>query len=445
MAEETKKILKESGEILKTPGLVVSETIIVSADRSPKDIGSWRDAHRSAESPYYPNRSRLFDLYSDVELDGHLTGIMGKRISTVRNKQLVFKKNKKKVDEMDDTIKSKVFRNILTKILETPAYGISGLEFVPGDTLAFEEIPRKHIKPEFGVISISQSDYTGFEYSKIPNIFVIGEKNDLGYLLKCSFYALIKKGDFSDWAQYVEIFGQPVRVIKYDAYDDKTKIELRGILDNAGNGLSMMIPKQADFEMLDGKGRQGDGKLQDLLKNACNDEMSIVVLGNTETTVSSSSSGYAQSQTHSNQQMEIIKDDMTYVINYLNDPKFIAILKSYNLPVEGGQFEFEKEYDLSVLKDKKDIDVTLSEIVPIADDYFYETYGIPKPDNYDKLKAKMDEQKALQNAPEPTDKPEVKKNKKKKVKPEKSNLSDLSFFEKFRVTLADFFDQAPKN
>lgn len=449
MSKKNPRIIRTKTEPIEPEGMIITDIAVRNIDRTPKDVSKWRNAHQNAESVYYPNRTRLYDLYSDVTLDGHLTGIIGKRVASVRNKKLVFTVKGKKVDALDDLIKSKVFRDIITRINETLAYGTTGLEFVPGEHLAFEDIPRKHIKPEFGVIALEQSDYTGYEYSKIPNVWVLGEKLDLGYLLKCSFYALIKKGDFSDWAQYVEIFGQPVTVIKYDAYDDKTKLELKKALDDAGSSLRIMIPKQSDFEMLDGKTSNGDGQLQERLKNACNDEMSLIVLGNTETSTSNHGGGSnAKAQVHGEQQMEVTKDDMAYTLNYLNDPKFLAILKSYGYPVDGGSFDFEKEIDLNALFVKKDIDLVVSQKVPIADDYWYETYGITKPDNYDELRKKMDDEKQKQIQPgiPPEDK---KPNGKTGSKFGKNNTPDdkskLNAWKSLRHVLADFFDPAHKD
>lgn len=448
--KKNSRIIRTKTEPIKPENMVITDIVVRNVDRTPKDVGKWRAAHINAESVHYPNRTRLFDLYADVMLDGHLSGIIyNKRIATVRNKKMVFKKDGKKVDELDTLLKSKVFRDIKTKIMEAPAYGISGMEFVPGEEIAFEEIPRRHIKPEFGVIAMEQSDYTGVEYDKVESIFIIGERYDLGYLLSCSFYALIKKGDFSDWAQYVEIFGQPLRVVKYDAYDSKSKVELKKALDESGGSLTIMIPKQTEFDVVDGKTSNGDGQLQERLKEACNAEMSVKVLGVTETTTSSKSSGYAQSSTHADQQSEVVADDMAYLLNYLNSKKFQTILKSYGYPVEGGEFEFEKELNLEKLSKKKDIDIAISSKVPVGDDYWYETYGIPKPDNYDELKQKMDdEKKAMLPVPGGQLPGSGKKDNKAGQPPGSGNGkpasgSKLSAWHKLRLAAADFFDPAP--
>jgi phage gp29-like protein len=260
----------------------------------------------------------------------------------------------------------------------------------------------------------------------------------LGKLLQCSLYALYKRSGFGDFAQYVEIFGQPVRIIYYDAYDTQTKNELRKILNESGGSLAMMVPKQAKFEMLDGKTSNGTGELQTRLIGACNDEMSIAILGNTETSKSSGSSGYAQSKTHEGQQLEITKSDLKFVEKKLNQKWFKDVLASYGFPVDG-KFEYEKELDLDKLKTRMEIDKFVAEKVPVGDDYYYETYGVPKPDNYNELKAaQVQASPAAPNAspatspaaPAAKDKPTGKQPTAK----EKQNLVD---------SVLDFFGLAP--
>lgn len=440
-------ITKETGKDINPGAVVINQLIIRPVDRTTKDIATWRNAHGAATNSYHPNRSALYDLYDDVMLDGHLTGIISKRIDAVLNKTLHFTKADKTVDEMNPVIESEVFRDVVTKILESKLQGLSGLEFLPGKELCFEEIPRKHIKPEKGVISYEQSEITGINYLGLENVWIIGKRNDLGVLLKCSPYALWKRGDLADWSQYVEIFGQPVRIMKYDAYDLKTKMELQMVVDSAGSSLAMLIPKQADFEMMDGKQSNGDGALQEKLMTACNNEMSVIVLGNTETTTSSKSSGYAQSKEHGKQQIEVTKSDLKFVANHLNSAHFLRILQTYGLPVAGGRFEFEIEVDLAELSAKKDIDLAVSAKVPVADDYWYEKYDIPKPDNYDELKAKMEEEKQAklnpQQPPAPAQKPKPKPAAKKQdLAADDDTEMQTTWWTKFRTELADFFDPA---
>lgn len=434
---------------------VINELQMVSPDRSRKDIGKLKLAIESAESILFPNRADLYDLYHDVfSMDGHLSGIIEKRINSVLNKRLNFiKKDGTKDNNFDDLIASTEFRSIITAIMESKIWGLSGLEFIIGTKLCVKEIPRKHIKPEKKLItkhqySINESD--GFLYEEMPFVWVIGRDNDLGLLLRCSLYAIYKRGNFGDWAQYVELFGQPVRIVYYDAYDSQTKTELRKMLNESGSSLAMMIPKQAEFEMLDGKTSNGDGQLQARFREVCNEEMSIAILGNSETTVSSKSSGYAQSKEHASQQNELIMSDLTFVANLLNSDKFCSILQSYGYEING-RFVYETEINLEKLKARIDIDIKISEVVPIEDDYWYNTYGIPKPKNYKQLKTEKTAEKQHETEDNNEANTNARNSKKEGKTDDKStpkSLNELtdfthnSAFTALRKQIADFFDQA---
>lgn len=367
--------------------LIVNQINIVSATRALNDIGTFKKALNSAESVSYPSRALLYDLYNHSLLDGHLSGIVEKRIHSVLNKELHFiDNNGTRVKEFDLVICSEAFQNVKRAILESIYWGISGLEFIPGPVLKVKEIPRKHIKPESKTIAIDQSDSVGsIEYESLSHVWIIGESNDLGLLLNATPLAIYKRGVFGDWAQFIEIFGQPIRVISYDAHDIKAKMEIRQVLDESGSSLALMIPKQVEFKLFDGKESNAGGELQDKFIESCNQEMSVLILGNTETTTSSKNSGLAQAEVHAQQQNDIIKSDVHLVQSALNSKKFKSILKSYGLPVENGNFQFKIQIDLNRLRNRIDIDLWANEKVPIDPDYVYRTYGIPKPKNFDEL------------------------------------------------------------
>src|ERR1035437_7774479 len=108
----------------KKEDIIVNELNIRSADRSRKDISNWRTALIGAESVYYPNRSRLYDLYEDVVLDGHLSGVIAKRMDAVLNKEICFEAGGKKNQAIEELVHSLSFRDIMRTIMETQLWGI---------------------------------------------------------------------------------------------------------------------------------------------------------------------------------------------------------------------------------------------------------------------------------------------------------------------------------
>jgi phage gp29-like protein len=226
----------------------------------------------------------------------------------------------------------------------------------------------------------------------------------------------------------------PTKIGRYSGYDEPTRIALESALDEAGSALSIVIPEEAKLEFLESKTTTASGNLYKDLANACDEQLSILILGNTETTKSSASSGYAQSTTHALQQEQIAQDDRAYIIGYL-ETEVRRVFKAMGLPMDGGEWQFEVEQEQISLKDRVVIDTTLKGAgLPIDDDYFYEKYSIPKPANYD-VKKKEEGKNKDDIKPDDTDDPGAKKPGKKPTlnnadgnTPVTLTLSDLKDF-----------------
>lgn len=442
------RIKKNPAPPVQEGTMVINQMPIIlrNVDRTTKNVGDWWDALQIAERVTYPSRTRLYDLYKHIIVDAHLSGIIEKRIASIINKDVCFKKDGEEVEEMEVVTESPEFRKLLRELMLQKFWGISGMEFLPGPKLEFNCIPRKHIKPEKGIIVRQQEDQTGSDYRDVWNMWVVGDPSDYGILLKCAPLVLWKKGIMGDWAQYIEIFGQPFVVGKYNGFDTKTKNELDVALRNFGGSNRMMVPNEAGIEVIDGKTSNGNGDLQDKFRQACNEELSVLVLGATETTTSSDSSGYAQAKTHGKQQDIILKADMIDIMDLLNCDHFLNILRSYGLPVDGGHFEFEQEVDLQEVQSRLNIASQVKKLAPVADDYIYEVSNIPKPENYDELKNQPPPNPQNPNDPDnpdnpDPDSPDPKADPKKAEKEDdlKAMLKGLSFWQKIKAV----FSEAP--
>ena len=71
--------------------IVHSKIVVTQNQRGRIDIAKYLTAIREAESIANPSRANLYDIYEHRLLDGHLQGIMSKRINSVLNKPLFFK------------------------------------------------------------------------------------------------------------------------------------------------------------------------------------------------------------------------------------------------------------------------------------------------------------------------------------------------------------------
>ncbi len=426
---------------------VVAHLNVFAPNRDQQTVGQARTAHKVAEFIHNPNRTRLYDLFEDIMLDPHLTGIVGKRMRMVRNKPLrMVDKAGKHLEHIEPLLVTKKFRNIRKVIFNNTLYSLSGLEFLFGKELDYKPIPRKHIKPHLKKIVRDQYGVEGWDYEDMPNVWIMEteeEDNNLGLLLKAVPYVLFKRHGFVDWSEFIEMYGQPTRVGKYDAYDENTRTQLEQALEKAGSALAMMIPKQADLEFIDGKTSNSNGDLQKSFIDACDEQLSILILGVTDTTKGSEKGGYSRSKTHEGQQLEVTQDDMDTELEYLNDTKFHDILRSYGWQIpEGAMFEHVEEADLGWLAEKLKVDQELAKIIKIDPQYFYDTYNIPMPKDGEQLIEEEDideDEQEEEDVDDPKDDPKKVPPPKKKDEPK---AQKLSFYERIKTTLTDFFPRA---
>ncbi len=357
--------------------------------RTSQDIQSWRNAIAMAENPDMPRRYKLYDLYADILLDGHLTSIIDKRINAVLNLPLQFVENGSVNEDITKLANSESFLFVLREILNSKFWGHSLIEFTFSPFSALL-IPRKHVVQEKGWIIKEQTDTTpSYLYREPPFAYwllEVGRPDDLGLLLKAAQYVIYKRGGFGDWAQFSELFGMPFRIGRYESYDEETRFKLEKALQESGSAAWAVIPKESDIEFISNNTNANGAVYKDLIQS-CNNELSKLILGNTLTTEHQDNGARALGQVHLDAENQIHQADKKFVLNILNS-KFKALLELHGYKTGNGEFVFAETEKID-LKERLSMDMQLSQIVPIDDDYWYETYHLPKPKNNPKPNPKQ--------------------------------------------------------
>lgn len=440
--------------------IVINEITVRPINRQSQDLTNWRNATRAAEATI-PRRTTLYDLYADImSTDGHVISVWGKRVDAVTNADWQFvDKEGNSIDEINDLIDCIGFEDLVTAIMDTKAWGYTMVEpkfFVnPNGENEFSTyvVPRKHTHPEKGIIAKEQSGSTGINvregiYAK--TIMEFGKTNDLGLLLSACQYAILKRGDISDWAEFIEIFGRGIIDATWDGFDEDQRNKLSEAIEQMGGGGVIIHPDGTKIDINNTTGT-ANGDLQEKFASFCNKEISKALLGSTETTESSTSSGYAQSETHQEQDDDKHVTDITYVRRYLNS-RFRSVLKAAGFDTKGGKFRIKERKEILSKKDAFEIHKSLAKDLelPIDDDFFYEEYGMPKPKDYEKKKKAIEEAKkadfeqkqALEIANTPPSSKDKNNKKPKALEGEKVKKlvrfsdEDLSFLKRIR----SFFD-----
>lgn len=352
-------------------GPISTQIIVQPVVRTVHDVAAWRSALRMADNG---NRTKLYDLYSDILLDGVLADAIDKRIDAVKDADLSFTIDNKDVDVMYDLMDTVEFEELIGEIMMAKFWGISVDEFDFDEDRAFRftSINRKHIRPKLKEIVRQQTDDRGISYAGDDRVIQWGKDDDLGLLLKVSPLVIYKRGGFGDWAQFVELFGMPLRIGKYSAMDEASRRELIRAFETAGSAPYLVIPKETEATQ-EANAASGNGLLYKEFRQACTEEILITILGQTMTTVDGSS--LAQGQVHMAVQEKKHRADRRFVERMLNR-YFVPMLIRRGYPVTGGKFRYmdaKRELEVHEI-------IQLSDILPIPQSYLHEKYNIPLPE-----------------------------------------------------------------
>lgn len=365
-----KRKTKQAASSNKQQQLVVNQMIIKSPSRKTSDIGSWRNALRSADM----GRPKvLFELYEDLILDGVLSEAVSKRIEAVTNSELTFQDaDGESNDEIAELMDTPAWEDLLTEIMNAKFWGRSALEFDFSDGFEVKAISPKHIDISRREILINDSDPSGISYENDDHILVIGKNRDFGLFLRTAPLAIWKRGGFGDYAQWLEIFGMPQRVGKYSSYDPESRKLLEEAMERSGSAPWIVVPNEANVETVQNTGSGSSGTTYNEFRQACNEEMLVTILGQTLTTISGDKGARSLGEVHKQGEEGKNKSDMRFVQRILNC-FVIDILEKRGFPVSGGRFVFPEAAEALSVADI----VSLCDIMDIPTSFLHDKYSIP--------------------------------------------------------------------
>jgi phage gp29-like protein len=389
----------------QTPNnLIIQNTVISQVVRNQIDITKWQNALKSAENINNPNRTSLYDIYSGIILDGHLESVMAKRKAAILSKKFVFMRNGEADPVVNQHLKSPWFFRFMNDLLDTPWWGHSVFQFYhEGEWIKYDLIPRKHVKPERKLFVKGQNDTTGESYINnpaYPNVLEVSWLKPLGLLNIACPYVVYKRNGFGDFAQFAEIFGQPLREGIYDANDEEARKKLNEDLNNVGSSAVFIHPRGTELNIKDSPFKASSTGIYDKLVELCNAELSKLALGNTLTTQQGENGARSLGEVHKEGEELINVTDLQWVSNVLNYD-MADIFAALGINVTGGEFTIQEKENTD-LTARVLIDMQIASKVPIDDDYWYETYGISKPKDFEAAKAAFEtsKQATIQTAPQ---------------------------------------------
>lgn len=404
------------------------------------DTADFMTAVRAAENVDYSQRTKLYDLYTNILLDTHLSSVIEKRKNAVLCSSIEFQRKGKPDDAINEQILSPWFYRCVSDILDARFWGFSLLQFYKNNEwIDYDLVPRKHVEPVRKLILTQQTDLLGTSWEEFADLLFIGRSTDLGLLAKAAPWVIYKRNTTADWAQFSEVFGMPIQEYIYDTDDEDARIRALNDANSIGSLATFIHGKDTELQLREAGNKTGSADVYERLVERCNSEISKLILGNTLTTESSEKGTQALGTVHKKVEESVAKADREYVLNVLNYD-MTDIFSHMGINTAGGKFCFPEKKDvdpdteMSVLTQ---LHTTFS--LPIDDDYLYEKFGVEKPKDYDQQKQQQVEEK---NARE-----EKLKQQNEEEDPDGTvqTSEDKGQTSRFKNRLLSFFVKAPKD
>jgi len=374
-----------------------------------KDIDIFAGYLTRLENPDPVLRSEAYGkglrLYDEVERDPHAGAVLQTRYLSVIGKEWEVlpadesRKAKKAAELVEEALSSMNFTQACAELLQAVLYGFKSAEVMwqaRGGLWMPKKIMGKHPRrfvftPERELRLLTpQSMIDGEELPPRKFItFTWGDSDNpygKGLGQKLWWPVWFKKHGVKFWLVFLEKFGMPTVVGKYPpGTDTKLQQDLMDALDAIQTETGMKIPENMTVELLEAA-RTGQASYQGLC-DYMDRQISKAVLGQTLTTEVKDEGSYAASQTHDEVRQDIIKADADLLCECLN-ASLVRWIVDVNLGPQNDYpqlwIRVEEEQDLKPQAERDKI--LVREIgVPVARRYFYETYGLPEPEDGDEL------------------------------------------------------------
>ena len=390
MSKKKKNRITAGGHVGMTP----TQTILLTATRrGGLDIGVYMDAIRKAEAVDYPMRSKLVNLYKDVKLDSHLFSVLRKQKAAILSTPIQFMRNGKVDEAMAEHIKSPWFLRFLGDLIDAEWEGVGGslFQFYRDERgwINYYLVPRQHVDAINRTILRNQDDLTGESWDEFGDLLYIGDPRQIGSLAVPAFWVILKRNNVGDWADFAEIFGRPVKEGTYDAWDENARQKLLNDIDALAGAGAIVHPRDTELKLIQAQNVSGGGDLYEKLGVFCNNEISKAVTGNTLTTEAGDKGTQALGTVQKEGEEDINFFMKLNILNTLNY-EMTEIFAQLGVDTAGGEFFFVPPKSKNT-KEKAEVIRTLKNDLqlPISDDYLYEEFGIPKPDNYEEMKEEL--------------------------------------------------------
>lgn len=302
----------------------VSRTIApVQFPRMRIDMREWRDAITEAEMPIFPYRVKMQQIYQDLILDGHVYACWQKRKRlTLLKKPVFFDKDNHAVENNPQLnfIHSQWWNTMTDYLLDAQGYGyqlVSLGDIEGGQFPNVSVVRRQNISPDREVVSPviymidgihyadpnykarnyffdrerevcfnnpnaanegGESYYDWHIWVKTPNSFGMSSCG-YGIFYQVALFAILMRSNLKHNADFVELFAQPIRLLKTDKTNESERAQAEIALQNMGSTPYFITDHKDELQLVQSPSAGDAWESYANLEERCKKAITAVILG----------------------------------------------------------------------------------------------------------------------------------------------------------------------
>lgn len=248
-----------------------------------------------------PDRSRLHEIYRYILKDGRLKSLIRDAKIDVLSEPWQIYMNDVPDAEATKAMSKRWMTHLIEYIVEAEFHGYSVVEMNWDDAANATAvlIERQHVSIEKqwillqGQINGSYLPYAGIMWD--IDLLEFGKRNDLGTLLEAAYNIIWKYYSRSDWSRASEKFGMPILSIEANTNNAKELDDMESRAASFGTDGYIVTQAGDKTEIIERTGQRMHDIYLDNIK-LCNEEVTLLVNGQTATTDQKSFVGAAEVQ-----------------------------------------------------------------------------------------------------------------------------------------------------
>jgi len=196
-----------------------------------------------------------------------------------------------------------------------------------------------------------------------------------------AWYYLFKHHGLRDWMIFLESFGVPYRIGKFEpSASDEDKKTLAAAVRSLGLDGAGIISKEAEIEIIEAASRTGASPHKVLIE-VCNAEMSKAILGQTLSAEVGERGSYAAAKVHEQVRRDLLEDDARALAETLQD-QLVAPLVGFNFgwdaPIPRIYFVLPRSAE-EIKADRDLLGGALRDGFPVSQELYSERTGLRLP------------------------------------------------------------------